>query len=393
MTKLNFKAFTGIIALFILSQGLFSQITPKEVPPKNDRCMFAIEMQVGDYLSGLSNEFATVGPDFEIPKEHPGTCILTFENDMWYSFKTVPEFEYYQVTIVHQGCNTPAGLQALIIQGESCEEKNWKYRACSNKENEDTIKLFLKEPQPGLSHIIYVDGFDGTICNYSIELKGIKEEDLTEDAFRYVRYDYDLETQPEFLPVDLFAEFINNEVVMEWEAHSEDAAAFFLVEIFPRYQDGRKLSDFTKVVGIVNSENLVAGGSRRYRFVDFTTTFQQQDYCYRIVAVDADGKKSYSKDLVFQAKPIKDFYLGIVKKTGEKGMYAASFVNKKKKADYVFRVLNESHEVLQQESVKKLPPIATGYQVDMNEFEPGKYYLEMESDDQKFRREFFVDGQ
>lgn len=364
----------------------------QDTPPPNDRCANAIPMEIGQKLTGLTNNFATTGPATESPSTRPGTCVLTLENDVWFRFTTEKGFNTYEIVITHQGCNTPAGLQALVIRTDDCNANHFDYRGCSNKQTEDTIKIFLEDSIPGLSYLIYVDGFDGTVCEYTLELKGSTQKTQTPDQLKYVRYNYDMADQPEFAPLTMQTEFINNMVEFEWVADSKDDISYFLVERFPGYEKGEILYDYTEVIGIVDATNKVAGGETHYYMRDERSHFEEDEYCYRIISVTSTGKRSYSKLIIVKGKPFYTLYVGEVKKAPEPGKFQVIYVNKKKKATYVCDVLDEKMNLVKSMTLSKEPIRDGTVTFDMNPYPAGRYYFQMSEGEHAFRREFFSEG-
>jgi hypothetical protein len=349
-------------------------------------------MFIGEKIEGLSNAEATLGPESERPAVHPGTCILTLENDMWFSFVTDSAYKRYEVVIVHGGCNTPAGLQALVIHTNGCDAKQFEYKGCSNKQTEDTIRIFFEEPQAGLNYLIYVDGFDGTICQYSLELKGRKDANLSADQYRNLQNNYDPTNLPEFDPDNFNFGFVNNTVEMEWTANSGDEIAYFMVEEYPVWGSSRTVSKYTRVLAVVEPVNKVAGGEAHYRFVDSRPAFSDREYQYRVVCVMNDGSRKFSPQFSVKAKPFYELFVGEVKKSPEPGKYMILYINKKNKATYSCDVLDENMNLLKSYTLHKEPVRDGTVTFDMAPFPAGRYFFRMGDGERFFLREFFSEG-
>ena len=184
----------------------FSQIIP------NDLCDRAIPLEFDQLISGQDNSRATT-TDLEIPEAQPVSCIKTFENDLWYSFTTVPTLYYYEVEIRPHSCNTPAGLQAMIIRADECSAETFEYKACNNPYAERTLRMYMQETQHSLKHYIYVDGYDGTKCVFDIILRAYENDPRTVDELKKVENDYG-KAPPIFEPPVFDVSFANNEATI-----------------------------------------------------------------------------------------------------------------------------------------------------------------------------------
>ncbi len=328
--------------------------------------------------------------DLQAPLTVPATCIQTLENDLWYSFTTETEFAYYEVIIVAQACNTPAGLQAMLIQSDDCNKDHYVYRACSNKQTMDTIKLFMRNPGAGQQHLIYVDGYDGTICDFDIWLRG--KEVIRPMDYRYLRYDYDLSETPYGIPAGLETGFRNNMAYLSWTGSAGDETAYYVVELAPDPADLVQGSEYLQVVGIIDPRNFAGTGEVRYEFEDLISGFEQgKDYHYRIVSVGTDGGRKVSENVVIKANLIEDFFVSEVKSTQEKNVFAIIYINKKKKQDFFLSVRNVAGEVVKETALSGIKEPDGEVTIHMEEFPTGTYYFEMGNGKESFSRTFEVE--
>ena len=112
-----------------LSLPLFLQAQfmdwPGRVPPAHDTCQQAMPLPMGIWVQD-ENRLATLSPPTERPADWPGTCIQTYENDLWYQLELEIGKEYV-VEIVTESCETPSGLQALLIRSVDCNPQHFRY--------------------------------------------------------------------------------------------------------------------------------------------------------------------------------------------------------------------------------------------------------------------------
>ncbi|HHG85812.1 MAG TPA: hypothetical protein ENJ82_13780 [Bacteroidetes bacterium] len=377
------------IILLLLSTGYFPGLYAQGTPP-NDGCARALLLERGHTILGMSNMAATVGFEFETPATAETTCIQTIENDMWFKFQTEPGFEVYEVIISAGPCNTPSGLQALLIRSDDCNNKHYVYRGCSNKINTDTIKLFLHEPKAGLQYLVYVDGYDGTICEFDIQLRGKKR--LSPVDYQYLRFDYELNGDTPYAVTDLEQSFRNNQTVIQWTASSEEDIALFVIELLPELEEVADASRYARVVGLVQGRNLVGMARSKYEFRDYITPFRDgQIYTYRLVKVSRNGQRFAGETFKVKAKMITSFFVGDPEPTSETGIYSVHYINNKKKADYDLYVLDEQFIELKHLIFEDEPVRDGNVRIDMREYPPGNYYFKMDNGKQDFLRLFIVD--
>ena len=359
--------------------------------PENDDCQNALRIEPGQRYMHVDNAYATRGFPFQSPDTLPGTCIQSLENDLWYEFTTTDQYAVYEVVIASYSCNTPAGLQAMLIESDDCNRDHYRYRACSNTQTLDTIKLYLQNDTPGQHYFIYIDGYDGTICDFDVWLIG--KEKIEAEDYRYLRYDYLLGEIPYGYPDQLETVFENNQAIIRWETAPEEDIAYFLVERIPDNLGAvDKQQHYTQVVGIMSPRNRVGAGTMQYEFKDFITQFEQgKSYDYRILTVDSKGNRAVSERFSMTAQLIEDFFVGEVKNGLQERQFIVYYINRKKKQNFRLRVENESGEVVKSHVLKKVTAPDGEVSIDMKDFPEGRYFFIMDNEKDEFRREFFLE--
>ena len=379
-----------IIPVLVLLFAFFTPHTTFAQLVGNDHCAKAKPIEPGQYLANLSNATATRGFPFESPDTVPITCIPTLENDLWFKFTTREDMQFYEITIASHACSTPAGLQALLIRSDDCNNKHYIYKGCASKQTMDTIKLFLDEPTPGLNYYIYVDGYDGTVCEFDLWLKGI--EKIGPEDYRYLRNDYMLDEPPYGFPDGFETAFENNQATIRWTASPEEDIAYFVVERWPDLGEIDDRSPYMQVVGMIDPRNRVGSGEMNYEFRDYFTVFQpDMTYTYRLVSVDSEGGRSVSNEFEIKSEMIKDFFVDDVKPAGEKGIFQVYYINRKKKQDFELYVHDEKGEAVKQFKMAKQTALDGLVTIDMSEHPAGRYTFKMGNDKGYFVREFYVE--
>jgi hypothetical protein len=374
----------GLGLLWSLSSP--AQFMGQPAPP-NDFCGKAVPIRVGERLSGFSNADATISLEFERPQTFEATCVQTIENDVWFKFQAEAGYEWYEVEIVSGFCTTPAGLQAMLIEADGCSANKFLYRGCSNKINTDTIKLYLQAPKPGQNYYLWIDGYDGTICEFDVALKGRKQ--ILPDDYRFLRFDYDLATEPSFSPEDLRTAFNNNCTTLQWAADMQDDAALFIVELLPDLPDLDEGSKYARVIGFVDAHNFVGAGRSEYVFSDYLTPYQQgKTYHYRIVRVDGEGKRHISETLAVRAQMVESFEVGEVKPATEPHKFIVHYINRKKGQRYDISVANMKGEQVKHMVLDKEPLRDGTVTIDMSSLPAGEYYFVMSNGKEAFKKLF-----
>ena len=362
---------------WMLSSPLFAQIPP------NDLCYHAVPVTPGVILWSQSNASATTSHD-EVPESEPVTCIKTFENDVWYQFRGDSAFTYYEVIIRPTSCATPAGLQALIIEAEDCAPETFIYRACANPYAEEPLHLFLRNPIPGHAYFIHVDGYDGNICSFDLELIGHASNPLTKHDYLRLQNDYD-DAPPHFEPAYLQPSFENNEVTLDWEVDAKEPVRLFLVE---RMQSGT--SPYGRVMEVIEAAHTVGQGNATYRFTDSRTAFEDgKSYCYRIVKVGEDDERSFGKPVCVEAHLVKSLKVTQVFVEPGTRNYTVLYTNNKKQ-DLTFSLLDQDQQYLKGTTVTRAPKGSSQMRIDLSGYAPGTYFLKVEGKEAHYLREFIV---
>lgn len=353
--------------------------------PNNDPCAGAEVIHPGQMITGITNIEATKGYVWERPDTFPITCIQTLENDLWYKFTAEEGTPFYEVLIISHSCNTPLGLQALLIRTDDCNNKNYEYVACANKINTDTISLLLEDPEPGAQYLIYIDGYNGTLCEFDVWLKG--KDKMTAEDYRTLRFDYHFE-EPTFGPLPgLQTEFKNNQSVIHWESSPEDGASFFMVELHPNRYMGA--NPYARVVGIINPINRVGAGMVQYKFVDRVTPFRDgETYRYRILLVDEEGQRTVFDDFEVEARMVQGFHLTEIVETQSDGVYMVRYLSQKKKQDFEFWVFDDSGKEIKHLFLEKVTQKDNELTIKMQEEPAGLYILRCSNGKEVFEREF-----
>ncbi len=351
-----------------------------------DFCEQAKEVFPGDYLTALNNARATTSAD-QTPEGEPVTCIKTFENDQWYRFTADSGYTYYEVIIHPRQCATPAGMQALIIEAEDCSSEAFIYRACANPYKMEPLKFYLKDPKPEQNYFIYVDGYDGNVCTYDLELIG-HEKNLHPDDLRLLQTDYD-NPPPYFEPPRMNIQFQNNEVYLEWDVDAQEDVKFFLVERMLSWLPEHRVHG--RVVRTIEAQNTVGNGVATYRFHDDFTRFEDgKEYCYRVLQINSQGQRAYTQHVCIEAKMIQSFSISKIFPQEEKNKFVVLYKNSKKQ-DLKFSVLDAEKKFLKGLTLEKVKKGDQQFTIDMTAYATGTYLFRVENGEELFEREFFVE--
>lgn len=340
----------------------------------HDECFHAKELPENQWLE-QDNYQATLSSENTRPPKYPGTCIQTFENDLWYKFETQAGREY-QITIVHHTCSTPAGLQALLIKGEICDQKQFQIMNCSNRKIADTIKIFFTSPPEKTAWLLYVDGYDGTTCSFDLELRQAPGVQYRPENLAYNRFYTD--TLCEVLPLNLSVKFENNQAVLSWTDAQADQSQAYIIEKINAYTIER--------MGAITPQALAAGYQENYTFQDQSSLYNDGNpYSYRISRIDQNGNRTCSERISGQAKITREFFVTEPVSTSTRGIYKVSYFNKKKQ-DYTIAILDIDYRVLKAIKIKKLELGESVSQLDLREYPAGIYYFRMSTEKDTFIR-------
>jgi len=356
--------------------------------PRHDVCAHARQIEPGDLLVSENNRLASI-EEAVLPATQPVTCIKTYENDLWYTFATEATYQYYQLRVEPLMCETPAGLQFLLIKADTCAPDSFSYTACLNPYATEPLEVFWENPVPGETYLIQVDGYDGNVCAFTLRLDGFAEDPRNETDLRRMRYDPD-HPEPDFEEANLQGDFLNNAVTLQWQSHSREDVQFFLVERV--WWDSRDSTLSGEVVGLVEATDLV--GTQEQLAYQYTIEKAFQDerrYCYQVVKVGPDLQRSYSNPICLEADLIEDFFISEVFPYQKEppGVYAIKYINRKRQ-DLTFEVYDAAGSYLKGYTRKREPLTDGIITIDMREYAPGEYLLKVIGKRGTFERPFLV---
>lgn len=362
----NFEEMSSIIIRinFIILVFAFA-VYAKAQNALHDECFHAKNLPENTWLQE-DNYQASLSPENTRPPKYPATCIQTYENDLWYRFDTEGIAEY-QITIVHNTCNTPAGLQALLIQGDICDTRKYLVTACSNRKIADTIKLFFTSPQQPQPWLLYVDGYDGTLCSFDIQLIKAPGAAFSPENLAYNKFYSD--TSCAEMPLDLSVKFENNKPTLKWHDAQSNQVNAYLVERIFRYS--------IEKIGVIYPEPLAAGYQESFSYTDKASLFDEgSSFTYRISRIDKEGIRTCSEKISGIAQVTRDFFVTEPIYAGQPGLFKVSYFNRKKQ-DYTIAILDEQYSTLKSLKIKNLEIGESISQLDLSVYPPGVYYFRM----------------
>lgn len=360
----------------LLIGNLFSQSLP------HDACDQAVLLIPNGELLTATNAQAGTTPS-ETPSSQPVSCVKTFENDLWYTFTTSKDYSWYKVIIKPTICNSPAGLQAMLIESAYCQADSFVYRSCLNPYEEKPLTMFLEEKRAGVPILVYVDGYDGTECTFTIQLQAFptdprNEADLMIPSSSYFR-EYDITYEPD----NLQAIFTNNEIRLSWEHPTDQEVDFFLVQEVRKFREDQNYATLRQKVP---ARSTVVADMAQYEFQDIRRILPGTERCYRIIAVNSQMRQTYSEISCVKITPIEHFFVSPVYPQGEQIMYFQ--YRRKKKDDIYFEVLNSREEVVKSYTLDKKSPREGSLTIDMKLFPTGFYQLRATCKGGIYLREF-----
>lgn len=368
------------ICFFMVSNGIISPVLSQ---PGHDFCEQAIDIAPGETLYNQTNRGAATALG-EIPEGTPVTCIQTFENDVWYRLIADTAYSWYQIDIQPYECSTPAGLQAMVVETESCDAGTFIYKDCANPRETGNVTMFVDTSDLQASLLIYVDGYDGTECGFTISVKGFTEDPRSIEDIRQSEMDYQ-SPPPYYEPVSASLKFENNVALISWEDESLSSTVLFQVQ--RSYLYGSRIVG-TVVGTVVPRQTVGSELTTYYEYIDLRAFREETEYCYRIVRIDDRGAKAYSEPLCAESILIQTFWASDVFPSSIPGTYEVQY-NTKKKQDLRFSLKNEAGEELKA-LVKKREPKGDGIvQIDMTAYPVGEYVLEVSAEEGNYRRRFF----
>ncbi len=365
----------------------FTGLTAQTFP---DRCAQAYPLVPNERVTTWTNDSATFTPA-ELPAKFPGTCVQSFENDGWFSFRTLPDFIYYEVRIVPHGCNTPAGLQALVIEAQGCDSSQYVYRACANPKSVEPIRMVWQEVRPDIPYLVYVDGYDGTICSFDISLSASR--DFPDDAPGLRTGDMDY-TQPEdeLTLESQTVQFVNNEIEITWSDPAGGGVDHYLVErVNFNFGIGKETAS---VLARINPSSQVSGASvGTYTYHDISPIAYGEETCYRIVQVMADRSRIYYEKQCAPIQRIEGFSIGVPlpnPETPDVFLVQYTLIDRQPLG---FALETEDRELLKSFTLARNAPKSGFITLNMHDYPTGTYWLKARGKDGEFRRSFYWNPQ
>ncbi|MFK7925291.1 MAG: hypothetical protein AB8H47_25270 [Bacteroidia bacterium] len=369
--------------IFLCLLTVYLDLSAQDWP--HDQCEAAKVVQLGELLPQENNQSATTTPS-ETPEKNPITCIKTFENDLWYRFTTEEGYTHYEVVIDPTFCNTPAGLQAMVIRADECDFTSYEYKACVNPYAEQALQMVWREEEAGVNYLIYVDGYDGTHCSFKLRLMGYDRDPRDPETISQEQNDYDGPPPILELP-EAETYFQNNEAVVRWTAQTQDDTRYFVIQSVRQYRD--RVYGYN--VGTVEAINTVGSEeTAEYEYIHNKAFSEGETYCYRIVELKTDGSKAYSEPMCFEAALNEDFFISPVYPSAEAGIYVIKFRNFRKQ-NLAFSVLDQDQNELKSLVRAKEPKGDGTISINMSEYEPGTYYLKVLGKEERYLRAFVVE--
>ncbi|MEO1451763.1 MAG: hypothetical protein AAFV07_19695 [Bacteroidota bacterium] len=348
----------------------------------NDTCIKARVLQIDQPILNEQNHYAGL-EETALPETEPVTCIKTFENDLWYQFETLEGYGHYEVKVRPTSCNTPAGLQAILIRSDDCMAENYIYIDCRNPYAEVPFSLHVSDSIPGHRYLVQVDGYDGTRCSFDIELRALADDPREPEAIGTIQMDYG-DAPPHFEPESFTLGFSNNEAEISWTANSREETEFFLVQRTRKY--GSRV--YGRVIGKVPARNSVGADEPvDYTFVDNAIFSKGQTSCYRIVRVHPSGERAYGPIECVEVRLNEDLYVTPVYLTDQPDVYIIKYSNKRKQ-DLRFALFDASDTLLKELTKKKEPKADGSFTINMTDYPAGQYLMTVEGKEERFSRRF-----
>ncbi len=351
--------------------------------PFHDACDLAVVLQAGETLYDQTNRAAST-TTAETPEGQPVTCIQSFENDLWYRFESEEAYSWYQITILPYECTTPAGLQALIVDGGSCSSATFQYLDCANPRETQRLVLTVEVVDPQTPFLIYVDGYDGTECKFAISLMGYREDPRSIDDIRQAEMDYG-SPPPLYNPESVSIRFQNNVAVIRWEDNSLSDTELFQVQLLVRYSSR---SAGTVIGSVEPTQTVGTATTTTYELTDQRGFQDGREYCYRVARIDGRGSIAYSEPVCAHASMIESFWVSDVFLADQADVYQVQY-NTRKRQTLRFALLDEEGNELKALEKKREPKGDGIVQISMENYPPGRYELRASGEDGTYKRQFF----
>lgn len=303
----------------------------------NDDCNYPIKLSVNEWLTDQNNQYATIDLS-QLPPAVPYSCINTFENDLWYIIDSQYINNPIQIIIYPFVCNTPAGVQAILYSNYDCKSLNQNFIACATKDIGDTVKFIIPNPKDYSQLMLYVDGFDGTICQFNIGVFELKEYHPM-DFCKYLRFDY-LPRNPNWKqPLQMDTQ--NNQIKIQWTHENPDVLGYSL-QI--------KMQNGYKTLSCFHSQNYTLGNQNFMEYIFNPDQLDSEKKCFRLLAYYKNDIW-VSSDYCIEPKVIEDFWVSAPKPTFKANEYSYVYkVLKSHKAE--IRLSNSKGEVIKSKTIK-----------------------------------------
>lgn len=286
MTSLKNKLFIG------LAFGLISYLSGQ--PAHND-CQTPLLLPLNQWAAIQSNHQATINVE-HLPPAVPYSCINTFENDLWFVFENNYQATPFQVVIIPLQCNTPAGVQAVLYDQYNCRDLQNHILACATKDFGDTVRLIAENPQNIQKAMIYVDGYDGTQCEFKIGVFAIPNFHPL-DFCHYIRFDYAHPSNTYDFPFSIQQK--NNQLHLVWEPSEQNILGYALQV---------KMKNGFKTLSCFQANEAVYQKKQPFQYIFNPDEMDNQTYCFRLLVYQQD--KTYaSQEECFTPKPITAFWV------------------------------------------------------------------------------------
>ena len=365
------------IALLCLLFPLLAQAQP-------DRCAAALALKLNAQPLLQKNDSATLTAT-EVPHLFPGTCIQTFENDLWYAVTTEPGLAYYEVSIQPTACNTPAGLQALVMQADGCDSTRYRYVSCANPKQVQTLQMAWQESQPGKRYLIYVDGYDGTACEFLIAVTAYASPPVRAALIRPGDSDYYFGPHSSLTAFDLTVR--NNEVEIRWQDEPDMQVSHYLVE---RVYDQFGYKSASVLAEVYPGSQVAFGGVSGYRFTDRGPFRPGAEVCLRVVAVGPAGERVYFQTECATVQPVTSFSVSAPLPDPEKARGFLVQYNLYEKQALAFELLDAGGAVLKSFTLSKKAEKSGFITLDMTGYASGVYRFVCKGKDGAFSYDFEI---
>lgn len=339
----------------------------------HDECSGAQYLPLNEWLHEDNTE-ATLSDAQSRPAPYPQTCIPTYENDVWYFFESeMPE--EYEIVIVHRICNTPSGLQAILMQSVDCNPQNYKIVACSSRKIADTIKIIFNTSAIPARYYLYVDGYGGTTCTYDVILRKQEGASLNPSNLKYNKFYQEFTPCTEALHMGAKIIFENNQPKITWKDINPEETGYFAIE---RILSNSGIRHYEQI-GLIKPEQTALGYQDAYSVSDYKTIYKNDDdYAYRIVRYQQDGSKTCTGEIAGKAKVQNEFIVTEVEPTRQKGIYQVRYMIRKKQK-YTMSILNDQLYELKGKPLMNTNVGEYTSNLDLSEYGPGVYYFRLAS--------------